>query len=136
MPHHLAILTDFPEEGWRSMDLCGDLLLDHLPREGPLAVEAASLCPPFRRLATQLSVVTKRGTLCEPVWAAAGLAVVPRSEPAALAAAAVEVLALPSEGRLALGARGAELYFSEFTLERTVARLREPGPTPVGTTRR
>ena len=80
-------------------------------------------------------MVTKRGTLCEPVWVAAGLVVVPRSEPAALAAA-VEVLALPSEGRLALGAREAELYFSEFTLERTIARLREPGPTPVGTTRR
>ena len=35
MPHHLAILTDFPEEGWPSMDLCGDMLLAHLPRNGP-----------------------------------------------------------------------------------------------------
>ena len=57
---HLAILTDFPEEGWRSMDLCGDMLLDHLPREGPFAVEAARLCPPFRRLATRLPVVGRR----------------------------------------------------------------------------
>ena len=39
-------------------------------------------------------------------------------------------------GRLALGARGAELYFSEFTLERTIARLRQPGPTPDGPIRR
>ena len=38
MPHHLAILTDFPEEGWRSMDLCGDMLFDHLPRDGPYAL--------------------------------------------------------------------------------------------------
>ena len=38
VPHHLAILTDFPEEGWRSMDLCGDMLLDHLPRDGPYAL--------------------------------------------------------------------------------------------------
>ena len=60
MPHHLAILTDFPEEGWRSMDLCGDMLLDHLPREGPFAVEAARLCPPFRRLATRLPGVGRR----------------------------------------------------------------------------
>ena len=57
MPHHLAILTDFPEEGWRSMDLCGGMLLDHLPGDGPLAVDAGRLCPPFRRLATRLPVV-------------------------------------------------------------------------------
>ena len=42
------------------MDLCGDMLLDHLPREGPLAVEAARLCPPFRRLASRLPVVGQR----------------------------------------------------------------------------
>jgi glycosyltransferase involved in cell wall biosynthesis len=36
------------------MDLCGDMLLDHLPRDGPFAVVAARLCPPFRRLATRL----------------------------------------------------------------------------------
>ena len=46
VPHHLAVLTDFPGEGWPSMDLCGDMLLAHLPREGPLAVKAALLCPP------------------------------------------------------------------------------------------
>ena len=32
------------------MDLCGDMLLDHMPRDGPLAVEASRLWPPFRRL--------------------------------------------------------------------------------------
>ncbi len=134
MPHNLAILTDFPEEGWPSMDLCGDMFLAHLPREGPRAVEAARLCPPFRRLATQLLLVTKRGALCEPVWAAStAVAVVPGPDPAALSAVAVEVLDLPSEGRLAVGARGAELYFSEFTLERTIARLRDPGPGPART---
>ena len=57
MPHHLAILTDFPEEGWPSMDLCGDMLLDHLPQDGPFRVEATRLCPPFRRLATRLPSV-------------------------------------------------------------------------------
>jgi glycosyltransferase involved in cell wall biosynthesis len=36
------------------MDLCGEMLLDHLPRDGPCALEAAQLCPPFHRLATRL----------------------------------------------------------------------------------
>ena len=56
----LAVLTDFPDEGWPSMDLCGDMLLAHLPRSGPLAVEAARLCPPFRRLASRLPAVGRR----------------------------------------------------------------------------
>jgi glycosyltransferase involved in cell wall biosynthesis len=56
----LAVLTDFPEEGWRSMDLCGDMLFDHLPRHGQFGVEVARLCPPFRRLATWLPVVGRR----------------------------------------------------------------------------
>ena len=118
------------------MDLCGDMLHAHLPRNGPLALEAARLCPPFRRIATQLPVVTKLGILSEPVWAAAGVAVVPGSNPAALAAVAVKVLALPSEGRLPLGVRGAELCFSELTLERTIARLLDSEPAPAGQTPR
>ena len=84
-------------------------------------------------LANRVPVVTNLGALSEPLWAAStGATVVPGPDPAALAAAAVEVLALPSESRLALGARGAELYRSEFALERTIARLRQPGPTSVG----
>ena len=66
-------------------------------------------------LANRVPVVTNLGALSEPLWAAStGATVVPGPDPAALAAASVEVLALPSESRLALGARGAELYFSEF----------------------
>jgi len=84
-------------------------------------------------LANRVPVVTNLGALSEPLWATStGVAVVPGPDPTALAAAAVEILALPAEGRLALGARGAELYFSEFTLERTIARLRQPGPTSDG----
>jgi glycosyltransferase involved in cell wall biosynthesis len=56
----LAVLTDFPDEAWPSMDLCGEMLLAHLPRDGPLAVEAARLCPPFRRLATRLPAIGRR----------------------------------------------------------------------------
>src|SRR5687768_15060132 len=56
----LAVLTDFPDEGWPSMDLCGDMLLAHLPLDGPVSVESTRLCPPFRRLASRLSVVGRR----------------------------------------------------------------------------
>ncbi len=88
-------------------------------------------------LANQVPVVTNLGDLSEPLWAAStGATVVPCPDPTALAAAVVKVLALPSEDRLALGAQGAELYFSEFTLERTIGRLHDPGPTPVGSTHR
>ena len=34
------------------MDLCGEMLMEHLPRSGPNAVEPARVCPPFRRFAT------------------------------------------------------------------------------------
>jgi len=88
-------------------------------------------------LANRVPVVTNLGTLSESLWAASsGVAVVRGPDPAALAAAVVEVFALSPENRLALGARGAALYFSEFTLERTIERLRDHGPTPVGTNRR
>jgi glycosyltransferase involved in cell wall biosynthesis len=36
------------------------MLFDHLPRRGPLAVEADRICPPFRRIATRLPVVGRR----------------------------------------------------------------------------
>jgi len=85
-------------------------------------------------LANQVPVVTNLGALSEPLWAMSkGVAVVPGPDPAALTAATVDVLALSPESRLALGARGAELYFSEFTLERIIARLRDPGPRPART---
>jgi glycosyltransferase involved in cell wall biosynthesis len=57
MSHNLAILTDFPEERWPSMNLCGDMLLDHLPLDGPYGVDATRLCPPFRRLAGRVPMV-------------------------------------------------------------------------------
>jgi len=60
VPYLLAILTDFPDEGWPSMDLCGDMLVAHLPQEGAFAVKAARFCPPFRRLATRLPAVGRR----------------------------------------------------------------------------
>lgn len=56
MPLRLAVMPDFPAEGWPSMDLCADLLLAHLPP----SVRAERVCPPFRRVATRLPVVGKK----------------------------------------------------------------------------
>jgi glycosyltransferase involved in cell wall biosynthesis len=42
---HLAVVSDFPEEGWHSMDLCAAMLLAHL---GP-AFQPSLICPRFRR---------------------------------------------------------------------------------------
>jgi glycosyltransferase involved in cell wall biosynthesis len=56
----LGVLTDFPDEGWPSMDRCGDMLLAHLPREGPDAVQTTRLCPSFRHFATRLAVLGRR----------------------------------------------------------------------------
>jgi hypothetical protein len=98
------------------------------PPRGPGPSTAVSVRPPWPPLAR-----TNLGALSEPLRAAsAGAMVVSGPDPAALAAAAVRVLALPVESRLALGARGAELYRSEFSLEGTIARLHQPGPTSHG----
>jgi glycosyltransferase involved in cell wall biosynthesis len=45
-PPRLAILPDFREEEWPSMDLCAEMLLREL-RASP--VQATRICPPFRR---------------------------------------------------------------------------------------
>ncbi len=50
MPPTLAVLPDFPAEGWPSMDFCADMLLSNLP-------VAAQVCPSFRQFFARLSVV-------------------------------------------------------------------------------
>src|SRR5690242_15163521 len=54
----LAVLPDFREEGWPSMDLCADMLLAELATEGSFAVER--LCPPFRRCFSRLPWLGQR----------------------------------------------------------------------------
>jgi glycosyltransferase involved in cell wall biosynthesis len=46
MPLRLAVLPDFLEEGWPSMDLCAEMLLRELGAIKPVAVER--VCPRFR----------------------------------------------------------------------------------------
>src|SRR4051794_39354688 len=59
MPPTLAVMSDFPAEGWPSMDLCAEMLLAHLPMSGPHAVQPSRVCPPFRRLASRLPLVSR-----------------------------------------------------------------------------
>ncbi len=54
----LAVLADFPEEGWPSMDLCADMLLAHLPP----GVDGTRVCPTFTRFATRLPLFGRRNT--------------------------------------------------------------------------
>ena len=44
----VAIVADYPEEGWPSMDLVAEMVLDHLRRGHADEVEAARVCPPYR----------------------------------------------------------------------------------------
>ena len=49
MTVRVAIVCDYPEEGWASMDLTGEKMLTHLNRDCAGEVEAVRVCPPFRR---------------------------------------------------------------------------------------
>src|SRR5437867_4328058 len=50
----LAILSDFSEEQWPSMDLVAQMLLVHLERFHSQAITATRVCAPFRRRFTRL----------------------------------------------------------------------------------
>jgi glycosyltransferase involved in cell wall biosynthesis len=56
----LAILCDYPEEGWPSMDLCAEMLCRQLSAEHSASVRAIRICPNFRRRARALPLVGKR----------------------------------------------------------------------------
>jgi glycosyltransferase involved in cell wall biosynthesis len=56
----LAVLFDYPEEGWPSMDLVADMLLHHLSADHDAAVCATRICPAFRRRATLLPAIRRR----------------------------------------------------------------------------
>ena len=72
-----------------------------------------------------LPVVSNLGFLSEPFWATEpGVRLALTPDPAAVAAAAEAVLALPPARRADLGAAGTALYRERFSLENTVTRLR------------
>ncbi|MEH1930581.1 glycosyltransferase [Nostoc sp.] len=43
----LAIICDYPEENWHSMDLCAQMLLKHLQAEHTATIQATEVCPRF-----------------------------------------------------------------------------------------
>jgi glycosyltransferase involved in cell wall biosynthesis len=57
---HLAVLCDYPEEGWPSMDLCAEMLLRRLRAEHAARVRAARVCPPFRRRLGRVPLLGRR----------------------------------------------------------------------------
>lgn len=54
----VAIVADYAEEGWPSMDLVADMLLDHLRREHASTIEPVMVRPKMRRRLTYLSFVS------------------------------------------------------------------------------
>lgn len=51
-PMRLALLADFREEGWPSMDLCADMLLDGLREDPAAAFQCEIVRPAYRRRLT------------------------------------------------------------------------------------
>jgi glycosyltransferase involved in cell wall biosynthesis len=56
----LGLVSNFPEEGWRSMDLCAEMLMTHLGGGSDGALRSERLCPIFRRRFTRLPVLGRR----------------------------------------------------------------------------
>lgn len=55
-PWRVAVVRDYPEEGWASMDLTAEMMLAHL---GEQEIEAVDVCPPFRHRLTRWPVVKR-----------------------------------------------------------------------------
>ena len=55
-PLRVAVVRDYAEEGWASMDLTGEMMLTHLARECAGEVEAVDVTPPFRHRMTRWAV--------------------------------------------------------------------------------
>jgi glycosyltransferase involved in cell wall biosynthesis len=58
-PIRVAIVRDYPEEGWASMDLTGEMVLAHLARDCAETIEATGVCPPFHHRLTLWPLVAR-----------------------------------------------------------------------------
>jgi glycosyltransferase involved in cell wall biosynthesis len=56
-PVRVGVVCDLKEEGWHSMDLIGDMLLETLPKIADGTIAATRLCPPMVPRWTRLPVV-------------------------------------------------------------------------------
>jgi glycosyltransferase involved in cell wall biosynthesis len=59
-PLRLAVLSDFPEEDWPSMDLCAEMLLAQAQAQVADRLAAQRVCPPFRRRLGALPILGRR----------------------------------------------------------------------------
>ncbi|MHC5543090.1 glycosyltransferase family 1 protein, partial [Singulisphaera rosea] len=60
-PTRLALVCDYAEEGWPSMDLMGEMLFAYLGREHSAELSVTPVCPPYRHRMTRVPIVRGRG---------------------------------------------------------------------------
>ncbi len=57
----VAVVCDYPEEGWPSMDLTGEMVLSHLAEGHADEFTAARVVPPFRHRFGRLPLIGRKG---------------------------------------------------------------------------
>jgi glycosyltransferase involved in cell wall biosynthesis len=61
-PIRLAVVCDFPEEDWPSMDLVGAMILSHLGRDFADQIHPTRVCPPFRHRLARRPIADRLGS--------------------------------------------------------------------------
>lgn len=56
----LAIICDYPEENWPSMDLCAQMLLKHLQSEHTAFIQTIQISPPFNNRCQKIPGIGKK----------------------------------------------------------------------------
>ena len=60
-PTQLALVCDYPEEGWPSMDLVGEMIQTHLSLEHADQIAVSRVCPPYRHRVGRWPLIQKSG---------------------------------------------------------------------------
>ena len=58
----LAVVCDYPEEGWASMDLCAEMLHRSLSVDHAAAIKPLRICPSFRHRASRIPLIGRYRT--------------------------------------------------------------------------
>jgi len=56
----LAVLADYPQENWPSMDFCGEMLLQYLQQDFAKEVSATRICPTWRRRYAAIPLIGRK----------------------------------------------------------------------------
>ena len=69
-PWSLGVVADFPEEGWESMRLCAEMLLEHFGEASRGAAMATNVTPTFRRTFSSLPwpYLARRANNADRMW--------------------------------------------------------------------